>query len=111
MKLKLTSKQENFCTLIVGGKNLSEAYRESYNTEYMNDSSINKEASLLMKNPLITTRIEELRYPILEKAKISLAGQLSRLEAISREAQIKGNYGVALKAEIERSRLAGLYDK
>jgi phage terminase small subunit len=61
-KKKLTPKMLAFCDCIaLEGKNLSDAYRQSYDAENMSDAAIHTEASLLASNPAITKRIEMLR--------------------------------------------------
>lgn len=53
----LTSKQESFAQAVADGKTLSDAYRASYDAENMKDSTIWTEASQLMDNPKVSTRV------------------------------------------------------
>ena len=57
----LTDKQEKFCLNIVSGMNQADAYRNSYDAQNMADDTIYAEASKLMSNHKVTTRIEKLR--------------------------------------------------
>ena len=57
----LTAKQEEFAKAIVSGMNQADAYRSAYEAKKMSDNAIYREASLLMSNPKIAQRIEELR--------------------------------------------------
>ena len=57
----LTVKQEKFSKLVaLDGLNPSEAYRQSYDTNPINQSSIHEQASKLMSNSKVSTRIKEL---------------------------------------------------
>lgn len=58
----LTLKQEKFCQFYVDIEgNASEAYRMAYNTSKMKPESIWTEASLLLSNPKVTLRINEIK--------------------------------------------------
>ena len=61
---KLTMKQENFCIEYLKCGNQSEAYRRAYDADEMSDETIWNEASKLTKNPLVATRIDELKKDI-----------------------------------------------
>ena len=56
----LTPKQQHFCRAVAAGCTMSDAYREAYSTSRMKPASIHREATRLMSNPMITTRIEVL---------------------------------------------------
>ena len=43
-----------------GGRHASEAYRRAYDAGGMNPASVNREASVFLDNPKITTRLGEL---------------------------------------------------
>ena len=59
--MKITAKQELFSKLVaLDGLNPSEAYRQSYDTNPINQSSIHEQASKLMSNSKVSTRIKEL---------------------------------------------------
>ena len=57
----LTDKQEKFCLNIVNGMTQADAYRDAYDAENMADDTIYAEASKLMANHKISTRVQELR--------------------------------------------------
>lgn len=62
MARELTEKQENFCqNYILNGRNATQAYKDSYDTENWQESSINVEASKMLDNPIILQRIKELQ--------------------------------------------------
>ena len=57
----LTQKQEQFAkNIALGGMNYSDAYRNAYNCQRMNDATINNNAWKLMQDNEITTRVKEL---------------------------------------------------
>lgn len=57
----LTAKQEQFAKGIAEGMTQSDAYRAAYDAKKMSDNAVYREASLLMGNPKITQRLQELR--------------------------------------------------
>jgi phage terminase small subunit len=57
----LTPKQEKFAQNIIEGMSQADAYRNSYCAKRMSDKTIIEEASKLMANPNIATRVQELR--------------------------------------------------
>ena len=66
--MKLTAKQETFSKLVaLDGFNPSEAYRKAYDTNPINQSSIHEQASKLMINNKVSTRIKELSEAVTDK--------------------------------------------
>ena len=64
----LTVKQELFSKLVaLDGLNPSEAYRQAYDTNPINQSSIHEQSSKLMSNNKVTTRIQELKEAVTSK--------------------------------------------
>lgn len=75
----LTAKQEQFALSIVEGRTQSAAYREAYDAEGMQDTTVWTEASKLMRHPQVSQRVEELK----EEAEATRRAVLvSREEAI-----------------------------
>ncbi len=56
----LTPKREKFCQEMAKLGNQYQAYCNAYSTKGMSRNSIDREASVLMKNPKITQRLKEL---------------------------------------------------
>lgn len=73
----LTAKQEKFAQNIIEGMSQADAYRNAYSVKRMSDNAIYREASLLMGNPNVAQRIEELRDQL---AKPSIMSAQERLE-------------------------------
>lgn len=64
---KLTAKQEAFAQGIADGLGQADAYRMAYDAEGMKDESVYPQASKLMKNPKIATRVSELKSQVAYK--------------------------------------------
>jgi phage terminase small subunit len=84
----LTMKQEKFILNIAKGMSQRDAYKDAYNTKRMSDNAIDREASLLMKNPKLTQRLRELADAM---AKPTIMTAQERLEYLTEV--IKGTKG------------------
>jgi hypothetical protein len=105
----LTPKQERFVLVYLECGNASEGYRRAYDASRMKPESIHRCAKDLLVNPKIASRIEELRRPAAEEARVTLAQHLADLKTIRDAALEAGAYGAAAQAEHHRGRAAGLY--
>lgn len=88
--VKLTAKQEAFAQAIADGLGQADAYRFAYNAENMKDESVYPQASKLMKNPKVATRVTELKSQVADK------------QLWTREMSVKGlisAYRIALEAK------------
>ena len=64
----LSKKQELFIKLhVVDGLNISDAYREAYDTKTNKQNSLYNQASMLASNPKVAQRIEALKLDISDK--------------------------------------------
>jgi phage terminase small subunit len=106
---KLTIKQENFCLEYVKCGNASEAYKKAYSAGKMKAASINRLAKQLIDNIKITSRIKELREPVIEKAQITLEGHLADLLTLRELAVKYQQISAAINAEIARGKAAGIH--
>lgn len=107
--MKLTQKQEAFCLAYIETGNASEAYRRAYQPKKMTDKSVNEKASQMLAAVKIQSRLEDLRAPVREKAMLTLESHLSRLDELSRAAELAEQYSAAIAAETNRGKAAGLY--
>ena len=105
----LTPKQEAFCLAYLETGNASEAYRRSYDAENMKPETVNRSAKELIDNHKITARLDELRAPVVEEAKVSLALHLSDLKRLRDSAEASENFNAAISAEVNRGKASGLY--
>jgi predicted DNA-binding protein len=76
--MALTKKQDVFCIEVIKQATLSDAYRIAYETKNMSDKQINEEASLLMKNPKITQRVQELKNEVSKKELYTIEQSIKR---------------------------------
>jgi len=65
---KLTLKQEKFVQELIKGKSQRNAYKAAYNAKRMSNNSIDREASILLKNPKVSQRYNELKSKVIKKA-------------------------------------------
>lgn len=70
--MELTPKQEAFCLAYIETGNASEAYRRSYDTKSMKDTTVNREAKALLDNPKITTRLRAIQQATRERHEITI---------------------------------------
>ena len=56
----LTAKQERFVQNIIKGMTQRDAYKNAYNAENMKDATIDTEACLLLKDPKVSKRYQEI---------------------------------------------------
>lgn len=79
----LTKKQEDFCNYYMETGNASEAYRRSYSCDNMKESTINRQAHELLKNPNITARVKALQDDLKAHSDIKKNEILEELSAIA----------------------------
>ena len=79
----LTKKQEDFCNYYMETGNASEAYRRAYSYDNMKDSTINRQAHELLKNPNITARVKVLQDDLKAHSDIKKNEILEELSAIA----------------------------
>lgn len=109
MTKPLTSQQEHFARLVAEGKSHSDAYRGAYKAGKMKPTSINEEASRLMANPAISSRVDEFRKEFAPASKLTLEMHIKELERLKELALKAGKFDAAITAEINRGKASGLY--
>jgi len=103
----LTAKQELFVQKILEGMSQADAYRSAYSTKNMTDNAIYREASLLVDNPKVAQRLNELRN---ELAKPSIMSAQKRMEWLTQLIQNEEeNTGDKLKAIDILNKMDGEY--
>jgi len=105
----LTIKQEKFCHAYIETGNASEAYRQTYNCLKSKPETINRQAKALIDNHKISTRLNELRAPAIEKAKLTVESHLEELQRLKELAVKSKQYSSAIKAEELRGKVAQFY--
>ncbi len=78
----LTAKQEKFVQGIIEGMSQADAYRSAYSAKNMSDNAIYREASVLMTNPNIAQRVNELREQMASATIMSAKERLEWLTAV-----------------------------
>lgn len=109
-ELKLTPKQENFCQLFIELGNASEAYRQAYDADSMNENTVNREAKRLLDNPKIATRLELIRKEHQTRHNLTVDDLLQELEE-ARKAAFEGDrvqVSAAVAATMGKAKLLGL---
>lgn len=109
----LTIKQEKFCCVYIETSNASEAYRQSYNCEKMKPESINNKAYELLKNVVITARLDELRAKHAERHNTTvddLIHELNDTRNVALSALIP-QCSAAIAATMGKAKLLGFIDK
>ena len=109
MRNPLTPKQEAFCLAYIETGNASEAYRRAYSASKMKPETVNREANTLLSNHNITTRLDVLRQPAIEKAQMTLEGHLKDLKELRDKAKEAEQFSAAIAAEIARGKAAGVH--
>lgn len=107
----LTDLQEMFCHVAVTERNRSDAYRKVYNAAKMNPASINREASRLMHNPKIATRIRELQADLSDRMNWDRNRLVDMQGDIFQAAYVAGHWGQATAALREVAKLVGAYEQ
>ena len=90
--------------------NQSDAYRSAYKVrESTKPESVNQNASRLMADINISSRVDELRKPIVLAAQMTLEKHLNDLENLRNMASGVHQYSAAISAEVARGKASGLY--
>lgn len=104
----LTPKQEKFVKAIVyDDMNYSDAYRIAYNTKNMSDKSINENASHLLQNTKIASRVKELRAEIDTPRIMSAKERLAWLSSVIKSEE--ETTADKLKASDQMNKMQGEY--
>jgi len=64
----LTAKQEKFISGLIKGLSQREAYKQSYSTKNMKNSTIDVKASELLKNGKVSARFNEINGKVVKRA-------------------------------------------
>ena len=113
MARQLTEKQLRFCELWAENPTMEGAI-DAYSRVYSDKNSpetVKRAALRLMKNPLVERFMALVRDKAAERAGISLAEHLRRLDEVFRSAFEEKKYVPAILAEVNRGKASGLYEK
>ena len=108
--MALTPKQEAFAQAIVTGISQSDAYRAAYKVRPGTKAeSVNQNASRIMANVNVMSRVAELRLSVAKKAQITLESHLDDLMRLRNMAAKEKQYSAAIAAEIARGKASGVH--
>lgn len=108
--MNLTPKQDNFCRLYIELGNASEAYRQAYDADDMNQNTVNKNASVLLENPKVATRLEQIRSEHMKRHNLTVGDLLKELEEARQAALGAENpqSSAAVAATMGKAKILGL---
>lgn len=116
--MELTAKQEQFCKNIALKKMTQcDAYKDAYDAENMKREVIDVKASELMSDGKIAVRVDKLTEQLTGKLIYTAKMSFDKFEEIQDLALTpdgetgKIDLGNANKSEIEKAKLAGLYEQ
>lgn len=111
---KLTQKQETFCLEYLKDGNATRAYKIAYNCSKTKESSINVNASKLLKDTKIIQRLDSLKEKIINKAlwkkedsilklkeALSISKKANEIVMVIRELNAMHGYNAPIKSETE----------
>ena len=106
----LTDKQESFAVLVASGKNQSEAYRLAYDAEKMLPASVWTEASLLLSNPKVASRLMVLNQEKEQQRRMMAVSRAERvLQRLETLAEGAATESVRVRANELLGKTAGLF--
>ena len=108
--MKLTPKQEAFAQAIVTGVNQSDAYRAAYKVRPgTKPESVNQNASRIMADINVASRVAKLRETVAKKSQITLETHLEDLLKLRDMAANGNQYSAAITAEVARGKASGVH--
>jgi len=105
--MRLTAKQDAFAQAIASGSTQADAYRKAYNAGGMKDGAIYREASLLLDNPKVAQRVEELRAEVARRNLWTREMSVKALAAAYKLARDQGQAGAMTGAVRELNIMHG----
>ncbi|CAB4159785.1 hypothetical protein UFOVP726_15 [uncultured Caudovirales phage] len=103
-------RMELFAQEVTAGRTKTDAYIEAYpKAADWKTSAVNVKASMLAARPDVKARLAYLQQKAADVSVFTLAAHLARLNALSVDAQQKGEFSSAVTAEISRGKAAGFY--
>ena len=112
-EFNLTPKQESFFFFFIELGNASEAYRQSYDADSMNENTVHRNASALLDNNKVATRLEQIRKEHAMRHNITVDSLLIELEEARKTALDAGKLeklqvAAAVSATMGKAKLLGL---
>ena len=106
---KLNVNQLTFVKLLWQGTKQEQAYRQAYDKPDADRGVIASAASRLCASPRVKQWLDYGRSAVAANVICTKESHLAELARLSASAELAGNYGAAVHAEISRGKVAGLY--
>lgn len=106
---ELTERQFGFIKSLCEGKTAKQAYKDNYNVDNCQDSTIGNLAYRLKQTPVIKAWLAAIKREQLTEATYTKTEHLKELDELIQEAKAVGNYGAAVTAMINKGKAAGHY--
>ena len=105
---RLTPKQDDFCHKFLELKSASAAYREVYDAAGSKPETVQRNATTLLNNSKVATRLDELRAKADQYTEITLEEVSGALRTALDQALDRGQSGAAVAAAMGLGKLGGL---
>ena len=105
---RLTPKQDDFCHKFLELKSASAAYREVYDAANSKPETVHRNATALLNNSKVATRLDELRAKADQYTEITLEEVSTALRTALDQALDRGQSGAAVAAAMGLGKLGGL---
>ena len=105
---RLTPKQDDFCRKFLELKSASAAYREVYNAAGSKPETVHRNATTLLNNSKVATRLDELCAKADQYTEITLEEVSGALRTALEQALDRGQSGAAVAAAMGLGKLGGL---
>ena len=107
----LSSEEQEWCVLVATGENKTDAYRKVYpdRGESWTPGALRVAAHRLSKRANVLLILDSLAEEQQERANVTFESHISELSRLAKRAELAGNYGAAVNAEVNRGKAAGLY--
>jgi len=105
---RLTPKQDDFCHKFLELKSASAAYRAAYGAENSKPETVHRNASALLSNNKVATRLDELRAGAAQYTEITLEEVSNALRSALEMALDSGQSSAATQAAMGLGKLGGL---
>ena len=105
---RLTPKQDDFCHKFLELKSASAAYREVYDAAGSKPETVLRNATTLLNNSKVATRLDELRAKADQYTEITLEEVSGALRTALDQALDRGQSGAAVAAAMGLGKLGGL---
>ena len=107
----LSPEEREFVVSLAMGMGKTEAYRKAYpdRSQEWTDGSLRVAAHRLSRRANVLLILDSMAEEQQERANLSFDTHIDELARLSKRAELAGNFGAAVNAEVNRGKAAGLY--